>query len=234
MPMIPDDISSALSNFDASLSNEEILEKIRVWWEQEKQGEDLQSGAIDEYIDPVDASLLMLAANYGRNDICRYLVNDCCSNPNTMNQIGYTPLMYAAQNGQFETVKLLVKELRADPNKIGTVQHTAFFLSARSGHLDICDYLFREAKATLKPAEVTLALNHMQYFIGDAALKPRIIEYLVEVQKYVENRNALEPGAKALLFATHRRLGADSLVQSLPEDVLRHIVDKGLGEKPKP
>ncbi|MEX2443299.1 MAG: ankyrin repeat domain-containing protein [Alkalispirochaeta sp.] len=108
--------------------------------------EEVNAGVPVESTDYRDKTPLLMAAEQGRMEIVRYLVEEAgadvnATTPDSRGEI--TPLRYAIENEDYEMVRFLVQN-GADVNKANRAGWTPIMTAARTGNREILQYLLQE------------------------------------------------------------------------------------------
>lgn len=85
---------------------------------------------------------LLLAAQYGHVDVCKYLI-DKRSQVNAKNSQGFTALHYAARAGLDEMCEALIKDGKADVNVRSGFGDTPLYLCSGNGKVSTCTLLIK-------------------------------------------------------------------------------------------
>ena len=119
----------------------------------------------------------ILAAEYGRLRMLKYLKEECKFNVSSFGSKGNTALDYAAQSGHLHIVKYLVSECKCNPDAYKrSSQKKPLHHVSEKGHIAIVKYLIVECKCNVHC--VAKGLTPLQY----AALNGHfeIVKYFIE------------------------------------------------------
>ena len=131
----------------------------------------------------------------------------------SQNIVGMTALHCAAMNGRTDAIRMLI-ELGARVNQQDHRGRPALYWAAKGGHENAISVLI-EAGADIN-----------ERIVWDAAIfcKEYIVVFLDDYNQRIDQARQRVPViADILAQATHHRLGADSPLALLPQELMRHI-----------
>ena len=138
---------------------------------------------------------------------------------NQQDIFGYTPLHRAALTGHTNAIRMLIKS-GADVNQQNNDGRTPLHLAAIIGRADAIRMLI-EAGADINQ---TTSLGQTAVDLATASNRQHIVALLNDyIQRMEQARQRVPVIAHILAQATHHRLGADSPLALLPQELMRHI-----------
>ena len=142
---------------------------------------------------------LFMAAENGHAEVAEALIKARCEVDKASNE-GMTPLSTAAENGHAEVAEALI-EAGCDVDKADKDGHTPLYMAAEHGHAEVVEALLRAG------CDTSAIQSIPSLIVGPF------------VAHYEEQQNKM----LALAGGLHRRLGAESVVMRLDDNLLQMI-----------
>eukprot|EP00299_Pterocystis_sp_00344_P017442 c8731_g1_i5.p1 GENE.c8731_g1_i5~~c8731_g1_i5.p1 ORF type:complete len:168 (-),score=30.71 c8731_g1_i5:415-918(-) len=166
----------------------------------------------------------MGACSRGLAEVVTYFIENG-ANVNAIDSKGRTPLMKAAYYGSHKTCQLLI-EAGADMLAQDHFGLTALHLAAIRGQVDCCDILANDSTLSIKDNNGQTAINHTNEPL------PVIDRKKSARTKQMLNFHMSRWSWHMFCLGRHPRLGKDSLIQLLNDDILELIYRNVQAQKP--
>jgi ankyrin repeat protein len=153
--------------------------------------------------------LLYIAAENGRVDVVKTLLQYKNLTVNKSLKNGGTPLLIAANNGYVDVVKALLDSKKLDVNKASHIGTTPLFIASSKGHADIVKILLACKKIDVNKANVE---EKTPLFTAVQLGQIDIVNILLEREELDVNK-AMSNGATPLSIATE--IGNITMVKAL-------------------
>jgi ankyrin repeat protein len=123
------------------------------------------------------STLLHLAAEFGTEELVRFMIDEYKFDSNKPNIKGNTPLHQAAYGGKLGTLKYLINDKHSNPEAEGWRKRTPLHEACKMGRIEVAEYLLKEHK--VNPAcrdEKNATPLHMAALNGHLAVVKLLVE----------------------------------------------------------